>query len=160
MELTKERCFEPVSWLLVFHPNSTRAWVNRLVPGFYKHVSSVAWFESAQCWIFFDPGLERTQVLALSEDDGVDAYGRLAGPCGVMRVKVNRSAGPWRFGIFCVPQIKHLLGIRSGALRPDALWRHLAANGAEILADVRSKPVRRDVYADGGRTGCEGAGEG
>lgn len=37
----------------------------------------------------------------------------------------------WPLFGFCVPVIKRLVGLRSGALRPDSLWRHCLEHGGE-----------------------------
>lgn len=126
--------FEPLSWLLVFHRRCTIPIVNRLVIGEFKHVSAVGWVDAAQCWLFYDPTFTRTQILTIPDHLGAAAYCSVAVGNAVLRMPVQERRGTARLGFWCVPAIKHLIGLRSGALRPDALWRDCLANGAEIVS--------------------------
>jgi hypothetical protein len=46
-----------------------------------------------------------------------------------------------RFGLFCTTAIKHLIGVRCVAIRPDALYRHCIAHGG-TLSDDGTKETR------------------
>lgn len=126
--------FEPMSWLLVFHRRCTTPVLNRLVIGEFKHVSAAGWIEAAESWVFYDPSLNRTQILVMPDRTGTVAYSSIAVGNAVLRMPVLARRGSARLGFWCVPAIKHLVGLRSGALRPDALWRDCLANGAEIVS--------------------------
>ena len=141
--------YEPSSWLLVFHTKCRTPWVNRLVIGRYKHVSAVGWVANAQSWVFYDPTLQRTQILVLPDQLGIETYARLAVGNAVLQMPVLERRGSARLGFWCVPAIKHLVGLRSGALRPDVLWRDCLANGAkEICQDRRRAADGDDLHTD------------
>lgn len=135
--------FEPDSWLVVFHEKSSVRWVNRLVWGRFKHVSAVAWFEAARVWVLFDPALPRIQIVAMPENIGAEVVGGMIDNAGVLRIRTREGFGSvgGRLGLWCVPAVKHLLGLRCGALRPDALWNHCVADGAEVMSHGHGKHV-------------------
>lgn len=146
--------YEPSAWLLIFHRECRTPWVNRLVPGRFKHVSAVGWCALADCWVIYDPTLQRTQILVLPDKLGPLAYARMAVGNSVLQMPVLEQRASGRLGFWCVPAIKHLVGLRSGALRPVTLWRDCLANGAKVISDgcdngrVKSNPAIDDVHAD------------
>lgn len=150
--------FEPLTWLVVFQSKSSMWWINRFVPGRFKHVVAAGWVEASKVWIFYEVYWGRTSVQAMPEAEGTAYFGRLMGAdpdAAVLRVEA-REARPacFRLGFWCVPAVKHLVGLRSGALRPDRLWRDCIASGAEIVHD-RSKRTVVSAVAAGDR-GAEG----
>lgn len=135
-----EQGHEPLSWLIYFHTSTGKPWLDRLIPGRLKHVSAAGWVSEPGIWIFYDAGWRRTSVKALGEEKGEIRAAALMRDSGVLKVPVNtevRGAALMRAGFWCVPAVKHLIGSRSGALRPDRLWRDLISAGAEIIQDVR-----------------------
>lgn len=136
--------FEPTSWLVVFHISTRWPWLDRLIPGRFKHVSALCWVASADSWLIYDVSARRTSVKIAKGSAGTEVAARIMADNGVLRVQVERS--PQRFvcrvGFWCVPAIRHLLGCRSGALLPARLWRDLVAEGAEVVSDVFRTEVR------------------
>jgi hypothetical protein len=52
-------------------------------------------------------------------------------------IDVREDDLPWmRLGLFCTTAVSHLIGLRCGALRPDALYRHLVAKGGVVRDDA------------------------
>jgi hypothetical protein len=137
--------FEPMSWLLIFHVSTHKPWLDRLLPGRFKHVSALGYVEAAKCWLVVDVALSRMAVKVAAHRAGDTLAARIMAGNGVLRVKVRHETSRLvggRFGFWCVPAMKHLVGADTGALRPDTLWRDLVASGAEIVADVqRPKPL-------------------
>lgn len=133
-----EARYEPINWLLVFSPSTTIRWIDRVLPGRFKHVMACAYATEAKAWVFYEVTLLRTQIFVMPEAAGDRFFaGRLADHgTGVLRI--GRQNGHWsrgRIGTWCVPAVKRLIGLRSGALRPDGLWRDCVAAGAEIVHD-------------------------
>lgn len=85
-------------------------------------------------WIVMDPANERTMVLVLTEQQfshWLDE--KLPRASKVIRMAVQMSGDlRLKFGLWCVPAIKHLIGFKSGALRPKALCRDLLRNGGKV----------------------------
>ncbi|TBY41599.1 hypothetical protein [Rhizobium leguminosarum] len=133
--LKLEDC-EPSDWYVAFDPWSDRRWIRWLALGRFKHVSCFGFVERAQTWAFFDFHLDRSRIFVVGDHEADKLIGhystgktvvRMAKPIG-RELDVNISFGGW-----CVPAVAHIIGIRTSALRPDALFRQCLANGGEII---------------------------
>jgi len=126
---------EPARWLLVFKRRTDSLLARILACGEFKHVCAYACLPGAKVWLIFDVNLERTApivvpfggehawLLDLIDDSEVISMARREG----------RSTLPL-FG-WCVPAIAHLVGLRTWALRPDALYRYCVANGGTPMKE-------------------------
>lgn len=133
----------PWTWLVVFHRDCRTRWVNRLVPGPFKHVSAIGFSPLNQTWIFYDPAIERTKIQIVR--DGADATRILArwiaGATVVeMHLRFEERGPRWRVGLWCVPMIAQLLGIRSGAVLPLGLLRDCLRQGGKVIQDDGGRP--------------------
>ena len=124
----------PIRWQVCFVRRAEMWWVDRFVPGRFKHVSVAGWISDTQTWVFFDINLWRTSVKVLPLEAGDVRYALAQRHAKVLKVKARRDGRMLlRFGFWCVPGVKHLLGVRSGALLPAGLWRDLVRSGAEPI---------------------------
>jgi hypothetical protein len=127
--------FEPARWLVCFSPKSDYPWVNRLVPGKFKHVSAFGWVEAWDCWLFVEHAGPRLFVEVVPHGDlAHERMNRAMSGCTV--VVVPRGFGTqFRFRPLnnCVSTIGHLIGLRRSALLPDGLYRNCLAYGGQIL---------------------------
>lgn len=130
---------EPKDWFLAFSPHASRPWIKWLVLGHYKHVSAFGFVERAQSWVFFDWNLDRSHIFVVGNHEADIMIGeystnhtvvRMARPIGQEK-SVNFAVGGW-----CVPSVAHLVGLRSSALRPDALFRQCLAHGGQIIEPI------------------------
>jgi hypothetical protein len=152
--------FEPTAWLLIFNVSTGLPWLDGLIPGFFKHVSAVGWVSDAQVWIFYDVSWRRTSLKVLPDKEGSRCYALAQRGNGVLKVAVDverRGAAMFRAGFWCVPAMKHLIGSRSGALRPDRLWRDLVASGAEVFSNdgIAAGSNGSNRRGKAGGAGCE-----
>lgn len=134
-----QKRLEPELWLILFHRKASTWWINWLVPGQFKHVTAVGHVGEAGVWLVYSVELRRTRMHVIRDGDQFIAWLAAAiddGEVLVYQPPADDGKG-WRprFGFWCVTAVKHLLGIGGGALRPDALWRLLLANGAKIIPD-------------------------
>lgn len=130
-----ENPYEPSHWLLVFETSTTRPWLDWLVPGRFKHVWALGYVPHTELWIFYNVTFGRTTITPIPDSHAALAVvDRFTAGKTVLRVEVKRAA-PHIFGFWCVPAIKHLIGLRSGALLVDGLYHHCLAAGAEIYSD-------------------------
>jgi hypothetical protein len=139
---------EPGSWLVLFAVSTGRPWLDRIIPGKFKHVSAAAWITDTRTWVFYDVTLWRTSVNVLPMEAGDRLFALATRTHSVLRVPAGEGRVLLRIGFWCVPAIKHLLGSSSGALLPSRLWRDLVATGAEIVHVFSEDPAER---ADQGR---------
>jgi hypothetical protein len=145
---------QPCSWLLVFHTSTSLPRLDRWLPGRFKHVSAIGYVDEGDVWLIYDVHHLGTAVRAVIGDAGRLLAARVLSANGVLRVPVRRDRCLLpRLAFWCVPAMKHLVGSRSGALRPDALWRDLVRDGAEIIRDVQSESGPEPAH-------CRGAGGG
>lgn len=142
---------EPQFWVLVFSRVAHQPWQRYCVPGRYKHVRAYAYLPATQTWLFYDVHLHRTQILVVPDCDA--ALGILAlwqRDADLLRMRRRDDARIFfRIGFWCVPAMKHLIGLRSGALRPDALWRDCVRAGAERIGSAALRPASDQSRAPG-----------
>jgi hypothetical protein len=126
---------EPERWVLVFQRSSKVWWVRLLACGRYKHVAAYAYLPGFKAWLIFDVNMVRTSVIVVP--DGDEALGYLYEMTRDADLMAFRRLGaPSRPRVFgwCVPAIKHLIGLKSRALRPDRLYRDCLCAGGSVLS--------------------------
>lgn len=126
---------DPAYWFVCFCKSAGNAWVERLPIGKYKHVKAFGCVQAINTWVFFDPALDRTSIEVARGADAERLMNGWLADADVVKVRaVKRKLLLPRFGGWCVPAVKHLTGIRSSALRPDALYDDCLRNGAEVVS--------------------------
>lgn len=124
----------PPVWIVVFCRNTQTRWVRWLALGRYKHVRAYAYLPAMRAWIFYDVSLSITGIYAAPDDAAAEAYiGKFTADADLISIRPAPSSGLRLAPFSCVSAIKHLIGLRSGALRPDALFRDCLAAGGELL---------------------------
>lgn len=121
-------------WLVFFGEAKGMAWWAYLCRPGFRHVRAAAWYDREQRWVFFDPARRGTGIaLYTAEEFGPRFTELLENSTAVLRVasRFDRTITPpvWH----CVGSIKALLGVRSCALSPFGLFRHLLRTGAETV---------------------------
>ena len=121
-------------WFVAFHSWTPTWWV-RLIPGRFKHVCVFGYSVQARTWIFLDTSIAAMRVVLLP--DGAAAQDMLAhwsaNACVLKMRSRDGLKARLRFGLWCVPAVKLLLGLRGGALLPDGLWRDCLKAGATVV---------------------------
>jgi len=155
----KPTAVEPENWFLVFHPISSTRWLNRL-PLRFRHVSAFAYVHAPKVWLFYDVQFWCTRhIILLDDQTSLDFLAAVTEGCTVLSMRRRGPARFWfRVGFWCVPAIKHLLGLRSSALLPTGLLRDCLAAGAKVIHDpeVRSPGRPEPASAAGGCRAGEG----
>lgn len=127
----------PRLWLLIFHTTTGTRWMDRLIPGRFKHVSAACWLEDPGVWVFYDCGIRGTAIKVLDLDAGDVWLARVMQQAVTIRV-MSRNDGRMvvPIGGWCVPQIKRLIGRRGMGALPDQLYRDLMRENAEVIHEV------------------------
>jgi hypothetical protein len=122
------------NWTLLFSKKRGRWWVRLLACGRYHHVKAIAYLPAMRAWLFYDVKFNGTRLMLAGDDDPgtaaflhdyLDSCDLVAMP----RLPVPKRVAP-QAGFWCTLAMRHLVGIRATALRPDRLWRvSLAAGG-------------------------------
>lgn len=123
----------PSVWHVCFYsaPECRWWWEWRLPAGF-GHVMAFGYSVYSDRWLIYEVTHARTLMLALHPADFVDWLAGLPDNKTILRVGVatKPEAPHLRVGFWCTRAVAHLLGFRSRALRPVALYRELLARGA------------------------------
>jgi len=115
------------NWILLFSKKRGRWWVRLLACGRYHHVKAIAYLPAMRAWLFYDVKFNGTRLMLAREDDSgtraflhdyLDSCDLVAMP----RLPIPKRVAP-HAGFWCTLAMKHLVGIRAAALRPDRLWQ-------------------------------------
>lgn len=122
----------PAAWYACFYGSERRWWWDYLSPPGFRHVLAFAYCVQAECWLIYDVRHGRTFVRALKPEAFYEFLDTLPNDCSILNFEPEHAEAPprWRFGFWCTIAIAHLMGVRSRALRPVALYRDLVAHGA------------------------------
>lgn len=135
MEAQEAGLFPPCDWYVAF----THKCVNRrtrMVPGKWKHVFAMGATEEGM--LIFDPDWEQTRFSFLRNWGAInEIVGKTLADGEILFFGPAEPVGRFPFAPFtCVSAVKHLLGIRSSALRPTSLRRHLLAQGCKPIGEA------------------------
>lgn len=124
---------EPSCWIVIFHPSSDHGLVDFLAWGRFKHVSAMAYVPEVRAWVTYDVGLFGTRITVVPRAES-HLLGKWVKDCAMVVFPKRPDAyrAPPVLG-WCVPSIRRLIGLKSGALRPDTLYRHCLREGGTVL---------------------------
>jgi hypothetical protein len=131
-------------WILLFSKKPGRWWVRLLACGRYHHVKAIAWLPAMQAWLLYDVKFNGTRLMLAAEDDPgtlafLHDYLECCDLVAMPRLPAPRRVAP-HAGFWCTLAMKHLVGIRGAALRPDRLWRDSIAAGGEPCENEGPQP--------------------
>lgn len=133
------RRFRVHEWFLAFRTDTGDPIARFLTRGQrFRHVSCFGFVHPAGCWTFYDWNLASTMLSVVPEALADEALAYAID--GATIVRFVPPAVIWRsnpkLGFWCVTSVAHLTGVRSSALRPDALFRDCVAQGGTIIAEI------------------------
>ena len=145
---------EPDYWNVVFHPSESA--LARLVLGRFQHVSAFTYVPGFRGWILYDVQWSGVRLTVLPHISTLIDFSR---GCTVLKFYRRFEHMPLlsRFGFYCVPAIKHLLGLSCVAATPDGLYRALLNNGG-IIINESIKPTTAAAGSDAAGRTAAGAG--
>lgn len=108
-------------WFVVFHPKERHQWWGRR----FGHVSLAGFKDDT--WVHVDVGIKNTEIAPVYRYDDVRSYlACLTSTATVLKFgPAQNPGGSFFFPMTCVSFVKHVLGVRSRALRPDGLFEIL-----------------------------------
>jgi hypothetical protein len=149
---------QPARWVLVFQRSTESRLVNLLAFGRYKHVTAFGYVEAVDHWLFFDWRARALDLIVARGDHATQLMAHYTRDADLLGIDARPGIGTgFQAGLWCVPAIRHLVGIRGSALRPDALWRDCIAQGAENLNEPRAEPAADHGRSDAAAAGAAGA---
>jgi hypothetical protein len=129
---------EPLQWNVVFHREAASRWSSAIAMGRFKHVSAFAYLQGLRGWVLFDVQFSRLRIVVLPDTpDSRVILGQVMKGNAVVEMKRAEGGGVrfFRAGFFCTIAIKHLLGIKTNALRPDRLYRDCLRLGGQLMPE-------------------------
>ena len=133
------------NWILLFSKKRGRWWVRLLAWGRYHHVKAIAYLPAMHAWLFYDVKFNGTRLMLAHENDPgsrafLHSYLDSCDLVAMPRLPIPKRVAP-QAGFWCTIAMKHLVGIRAAALRPDQLWRDsIAAGGKPYESHVGEGP--------------------
>lgn len=129
-----ESSVRPREWHVVFRRWSPVRAVRILAFGTYKHVACFGYVGDAKSWLFFEPSFDRVDLRVVPDADANGAIADVIDGATVVRMAAPTAAvADWRPVFLCTQAVARVVGLRSCALRPDALLRDCIRQGAEIV---------------------------
>ena len=134
-EITLPDAIEPNEWFIVFHPKARTRWISWLACGKFKHVSAFAYCPGFRVWLIYDAQWSGMRLFLVSAAAAKAMLGKYTACCAIVKFTPWRHPMPLtsRLAYYCVPAIKHLLGVRCASWRPDGLYVHLLRNGGQLI---------------------------
>jgi len=143
---------EILFWNVIFYRNEREHWWDWLTHPDWRHVSIYGWMSDR--WVSFDVADTRSRIRVMTQDEFVIwLLEQKETATAIVKIPTQKGGGiPARMGLWCVNGVKHVLGLRSSALRPRALFRDLMANDAEVIFTNGNESERsfRECRAEGG----------
>jgi hypothetical protein len=129
----------PPHWYVAFYDGDRRYWWSSLCRPGFRHVAAFGYCADQAAWLLYDVTTRRTLIRMLTPSQ-MDAWVE-ALPDNRRIVAFEPVGEPVepgvRIGFWCTPAVAHLVGARSRALRPEAFYRDLIAQGARPAFESR-----------------------
>lgn len=130
----------PRVWQVCFVGDKRQAPWDWFLPAGYRHAFLLGYLPEHRLWLRYEVLYHRTEISLISPALAGQLLSTAVAQGGVL----SWPAGDWqapswwlRFGLWCVPAIKHALGLRCVALTPKQLHDFLVKNGAKRLIEER-----------------------
>ena len=132
---------QPDEWWLCFHTTAAGPWTSFLAFGKFKHVSAFAYYPGHHKWLLYSVNLTGVHLALF---DASDVHYLIAYSRDAVCVRFKLRAARWngvlsRLAFYCVPAIKHLIGLRCVAFTPDQLYRAVMKHGGMLVEYGRSE---------------------
>lgn len=117
-------------------PGKPRNWFDIFTCKSFRHVLALAYDPVCKTWLHYEPTVTGTKIALYTRDSKeVSALISAVTEYGVW-LKIEGQTGSYKTGcwrLYCVPAIKHLVGLKSSALTPKGLFRDLLKAGAKPI---------------------------
>ena len=122
----------PPIWYVVFGQDANPHLFDRFLHRGFRHVFAFGYLPGHDLWIIYDVKFSHTVMGVIEAGDAARLIGWIRNSGRALEWKSRKTQTVrWRFGFWCVPAIKHLLGLRCVALTPWQLYRWMLKNGAK-----------------------------
>lgn len=119
-------------WVLAFYRTSKMWWAPFI--GKYKHVAAYAYLPGDRLWIFYEVSTQPTSIIVRRDGEHLELMARFIRDADLIAMR-RQPDTPMRMrhrlALTCVSAIRDLIGLNSGALLVDRLYRDCLAAGGE-----------------------------
>lgn len=146
--------YTPSIWTVVFVPKEREVWFDALSPKWARHVLAFGYVPAVDAYILVDP-VERAHQVAIVPWADMRVRMMQWKDRGVRALRIEQMPGGTynaRVGNWCTQTIARLVGVKSSALRPVALYRDLLKAGAYPVFEDRDVN-QNESAGDQGRPG-------
>lgn len=132
----------PTRWLLVFNRKAETWWGHIAACGTYKHVRAFGYVAASDAYIFYDVQFDGTRLCIARGDHARRLMADWTQDADVLSVEARPGLNcqRWWQPLLCTTATAHLVGLPSGALRPDRLYAHCLRNGAISIGRTQGPP--------------------
>ena len=134
----------PPIWLVCFAGREVRTPWDRFLTCGFRHAFLLGFVPGPNVWLLHETLYDRTNVAVVSSAIADRLLTTAVREGAVLEWRIGPPEPPrlmLRFGLWCVPAIKHVLGVRCVALTPKGLHDWLLRNGAKPVAAEAHEPV-------------------
>lgn len=144
---------QPRVWQVCFAKRTRTWWVDRFLPDGFRHVYLIGYVPEFGLWLLFDPLNDATGISILSKEMA-GRYLTLAMTEGAVLNFPARTVIPrvrfWhRLDFWCVPAVRHVLGLGCVATTPRGLHDYLVSLGAQPLTEEDNGRVSQSGCSTG-----------
>jgi hypothetical protein len=136
----------PTEWQICFVGEARRAPWDWFLAKFYRHVFALGYLLEHDVWLCYDVSCFKTEITVLSNVRAGWLLNWARGQGGIITVPAPGYIKPrfaLRLGFWCVPAVKHILGLRCVAMTPKGLHDYLLRHGAR--PETKHEPVQQSV---------------
>jgi len=130
----------PSVWYAAFYGDQDRWWWDKICSPGFRHVAAFTYYPGPDVWVIYDVTFNRTNIRVISRTEWMVWIQSLPDHRTILRAEIPEDPWPrpwWlKLTFWCAPAVAHLMGIRSRALRPQALYRDLLVHGATPAFEI------------------------
>ena len=126
----------PYRWYIVFATVGRTYFTSLIALGRLKHVRAFGFVPQLSAWVFYDVSLGGTEIVVakgMAAEFLMTMWAKDA--CIIEMPPMRAYRAVFRVGFWCVPAVKHLIGLKSRAFRPDRLWLDCLQAGGKVVGD-------------------------
>lgn len=149
----------PRVWQVCFVGTERRAPWDWFLPAGYRHAFLLGYLPDHELWLCYDVHCWGSEISVMSGARAGSLLTWATREGGVLNWPAAAVTPSWRlrFGFWCVPAIKHVLGLRCVAMTPRRLHDWMVRHGARPLVEESDVAVQYAESTTGRPGGDSGA---
>jgi hypothetical protein len=127
----------PRYWQVCFLGTERKFWWDRFLPSGFRHVFLLGYVPEHKIWLCYDVLFFKTEITVLSGERAgfLLTLAEREGAVLTWPAPIDPAPLRIRLGMWCVPAVQHVLGVRCVAITPKGLHDYLVRQGAKPLVE-------------------------